>query len=129
MFKITWVFFCSIPYFCTFLKIRLKRSVNLPWLKKYWWVQLRSLSKLMHRTLYLVHCSLSLPLFLFLSFCACVCVCVCVCVYFLLQQRLLLTKQNNKCNARDQVSDSIVRKYFCIENLYCHVIDNHSRDL
>ena len=39
--------------------------------------------------------------------CVCVCarVCVCVCVYFLPSLRLLLTEQNNKCNARDQASD------------------------
>ena len=40
----------------------------------------------------------------------CVCVCVCVCVYFLSPLRLLLTEQKNKCNARDQVSDVMLRK-------------------
>ena len=40
----------------------------------------------------------------------CVCVCVCVCVHFLSPLRLLLTEQNNKCNARVQVSDVMLRK-------------------
>ena len=46
----------------------------------------------------------------------CVRVCVRVCHYFLSLQRLPLTKQNNKCNARDQVSDLMLRKYFCVKN-------------
>ena len=40
-----------------------------------------------------------------------------------------MTEQNNKCNARDHVSDVILRKYFCVKNLYSHVIDNHNKDL
>ena len=45
------------------------------------------------------------------SMCVCVCVCVCACVcmcvsaYVLSPYRLLVTEQNNKCNARDQVRD------------------------
>ena len=39
-----------------------------------------------------------------------VCVCVCVCLF---PFRLLLTVLNNKCNARDQASDVVLRKYFC----------------
>ena len=59
----------------------------------------------------------------------CVCVCVCVCVYFLPLWGLLLTEQNNKCNARDQVSDVVLRKLLCVKYLRHHVIDNQSRDL
>ena len=43
--------------------------------------------------------------------CVCVCVCVRVRVYFL--PLLLLTEQNSKCNARDQVSDAVLRKLLC----------------
>ena len=65
----------------------------------------------------------------------CVCVCVCVCVRararvsFLSPYMLLVTEQNNKCNARDQVNDGMLRKNFCVKNLCHHVMDNHSRDL
>ena len=38
-------------------------------------------------------------------------------------------KQNNKCDARDQVSDVVLRKLLCVKYLRLHVIDNHSRDL
>ena len=38
-------------------------------------------------------------------------------------------KQNNKCNARDQASDVVLRKLLCVKYLRRHVIDNHSRDL
>ena len=61
--------------------------------------------------------------------CACVCVCVCVCVYFLPPSRLLLTEKNNKCNARDQARDVVLRKLLCVKYLHRYVIDNHSRDL
>ena len=56
------------------------------------------------------------------------CLCVCVCVYFLLSYRLLLIEQNSKCNVRDQVSDGMLRKFFCVKNLCYHVIGNHSMD-
>ena len=78
----------------------------------------------------------------------CVCVCayihsvfVCMCVWvgggwvvvFVFisfhSKGLHLTEQNNKCNARDQVSDVLQRKYFRVKNLCRHVISNHSRDL
>ena len=36
---------------------------------------------------------------------------------------------HNKCNARDQVSDVVLRKLLCVKYLHRHVIDNHSRDL
>ena len=61
--------------------------------------------------------------------CVCVCVCVYVCVYLLLSKRLLLTEQNNKSNAKDQICDVVLRKYSCVKNLCRHVIDNHSKDL
>ena len=59
--------------------------------------------------------------------CVCVCLCVRVCVYCLLP-KWLLTEQN-KCNARDQTSDVMLRKYFCVKKLCRQVIENHSRDL
>ena len=55
------------------------------------------------------------------SVCVCVCVCVCACVcvrvwcvrvYFIPPKRLLLTEQNNKCNARDQASDVVPWSYY-----------------
>ena len=58
-----------------------------------------------------------------------VCGCVWVCIYFLSLKRLLLTEQNNNCYAKDQVSNTVLRKYFCVKNLCRHIIDNHSRDL
>ena len=42
---------------------------------------------------------------------------------------LLLAEQNNKCNARDQASDAVLRKLLCVKYVCRHVIDNHSRDL
>ena len=54
------------------------------------------------------------------------CICVCTCVYFLSPSRLLLTKQNNKCNTRVQVSSGMVLKYFCIKDL-CHRIKDVRR--
>ena len=59
----------------------------------------------------------------------CVCVCVCVCVYVCLFPFTLTIEQNNKCNARVQVSDSVLRKYFCIKNLYLRVKENHRKNL
>ena len=53
----------------------------------------------------------------------------CVCMYFLAPQMLLLTEQNNKCNARDQVIDFVLRKLLCVKYLRRQVIDNHSKDL
>ena len=53
----------------------------------------------------------------------------CVSFYILSAERLLLTEKNNKCNSRDQASDIVLRKYFCVKNLCHHVIDNDSRDL
>ena len=29
---------------------------------------------------------------------------------------------------KNQVSDGMLRKYFCVKNLCYHVVDNHSRD-
>ena len=59
-----------------------------------------------------------------------VCVCVCVCLFpFMVKASPDWTKTSDKCNARDQVSDGMLRKYFCVKNLYCHAIGNHSRDL
>ena len=55
----------------------------------------------------------------------CVCVCVCVCVSFH-RKGFSGLKQNNKCNARDQASDVVLRKLFYIKYLRRHVIDNHS---
>ena len=31
----------------------------------------------------------------------------------------------SKCNVRDQVSDDMLRKYFCVKNLCRHVISDH----
>ena len=39
-----------------------------------------------------------------------------------------LTEQNRKCIVRNQASDVVLRKYFCVKNFCCQVIDNHSRD-
>ena len=55
-------------------------------------------------------------------------VCMYVCVYLLSPYRLLLTKQN-KCNARDQASNVVLRKWLCVKYLHRHVIDNQIRDL
>ena len=56
------------------------------------------------------------------------CVCVCVCVSFH-RKGFSWLKQNNKCNARDQASDVVLRKLFCVKYLRRHVINNHIRDL
>ena len=59
---------------------------------------------------------------------ASVCVCVCVFVSFLRKASPDL-KKNNKCNARLQASDVVLRKLLGVKYLDCHVIGNHSRDL
>ena len=66
--------------------------------------------------------------------CVYVCVCVCVCVYVCVcisfhRKGFSWLKQNNKCDARDQASDDVLRKLLCAKYLHRHVIDNHSRDL
>ena len=38
---------------------------------------------------------------------------------------MLLQTEQNKCNARVQARDGMLRKFFCIKYLYRHVIDNH----
>ena len=60
---------------------------------------------------------------------ACVYVCVPACLFSFTVKVSLLTEENNKCNARDQVSDGMLRKYFCVKYLRRHVIDNHSRNV
>ena len=59
--------------------------------------------------------------------CVFVCVCVCVCISFHCKGFSWL-KQNDKCNARDQASDAVLRKLLCVKYLCRHIIDNHSRD-
>ena len=63
----------------------------------------------------------------------CVCVraraCVQVCVYVCLFPFTLTIEQNNKCNARIQVSDGVLWKYFCIKELYLRVKENHRKNL
>ena len=59
-----------------------------------------------------------------------VCVCVCVCLFISFHRRgFSWLKQNDKCNARDQACDVVLRKLLCLKYLHRHVIDNHSRDL
>ena len=53
---------------------------------------------------------------------------MCVSADVLSLYRILVTEQSNKCNARDQVRDGVLRKYYCVKNLCHHVIGNHSRD-
>ena len=65
---------------------------------------------------------------MYLDVCVCVCVCVCMCVFISLHRRGFSWLKQNKCNARDQVSDVALRKLLCVKNLHRHVIDNHSRD-
>ena len=57
-----------------------------------------------------------------------VCVCECVCISFH-RRGFSWLKQNNKCNARDQTSDVVLRKLLCVKYLRRHVIDNYRRDL
>ena len=70
----------------------------------------------------------------------CVCVCVCVCVRVRVHVRVCVCIfsstvkaspgwNKNECNARDQASDVVLRKLFCVKYLRRQVIDNHSRDL
>ena len=61
-------------------------------------------------------------------FVATLCVGVCMCL-FPFTVKTFLTEQNNKCNARVQVSDGMLTKSFCVKYLYRHVIENHNRDL
>ena len=54
----------------------------------------------------------------------------CVCVFIPFHRTgFSWLKQNNKCNARDQVSDVVLRKSLCVKYIHHHIIDNHSRDL
>ena len=42
---------------------------------------------------------------------------------------MLLTEQNNKCNARVQVSYGMPRNYFCVKEPCLYVRDNHRKNL
>ena len=53
---------------------------------------------------------------------------VCGCISFH-RKGFSWMRQNNKCNAKDQASNVVLRKLFCVKYLRRHVIDNHSRDL
>ena len=55
-------------------------------------------------------------------------VCVCVCVFISVQCRGFWLNEDNKCNARDQASDVVLRKLLRVKYLRRHVIDNHRRD-
>ena len=62
----------------------------------------------------------------------CVCMCVCVCVYvFISSHRIGFSSLNKAINVMTevQVSDGILRKYFCVKCFYCLVIYHHSRNL
>ena len=55
---------------------------------------------------------------------------VCVCVFVSFHRKASPDlKKNNKCNARLQASDVVLRKLLGVKYLDCHVIGNHSRDL
>ena len=72
----------------------------------------------------------------FVCVCVCVCVggwvwvraCVRVCLCYFLPLRLLLTEQN-KCNARVQLTKGMMWKYFCIKYLCSRAKDNHRKNL
>ena len=49
-----------------------------------------------------------------ITMCVYICVCVCVFIYFNCK-RIFLTEQNNNCDARVQVNDGMLRKYFCMK--------------
>ena len=50
--------------------------------------------------------------------------CVCVCVFISFHRRgFSWLKQNNKCNARDQVSDVVLRKSLCAKYIHHYIID------
>ena len=63
----------------------------------------------------------------------CVCVCVCVCLSpfteCLFPFTVLLTEQNNKLNARVQVSDGMLQKDIYIKYLCLCVKDIHKKNL
>ena len=82
------------------------------------------------RCLHIFNAKFLVSLFVCLE-CVCVCVCVCVCLFpIMVKASPDWTKTSDKCNARDQVSDGMLRKYFCVKNLrQPHAIVNHSRDL
>ena len=74
--------------------------------------------------------SFLLKVFLMVCVCVCVCVCVyvCVCVCISFHHKgFWLNKANVVPEA--QVSDGMLRKYFCVKCLCRHVIDNRSRNL
>ena len=54
---------------------------------------------------------------------------VCVCVFISFHRRGFSWLKQNKCNARDQASDVVLRKSLCVKYIHHHIIDNHSRDL
>ena len=54
---------------------------------------------------------------------------LCVCVFISFDCKgFYRLKQNNKCNARDQGSDNVLRKLLCVKYLRRHIIDNYSWD-
>ena len=52
-----------------------------------------------------------------------------MCVFISFHRKGFSWLKQNKCNARDQTSDVVLRKLLCVIYLHHHVIDNHSRDL
>ena len=78
---------------------------------------------------YFLKASSFIYFFMVPSVCVCVCVCVYVCVCISFYRKGFSWLKQNKCNARDQASDVILRKLLCVKYLRRHVIDNHSRDL
>ena len=54
---------------------------------------------------------------------------MCVCVFISFHRRGFSWLKQNKCNARDQASDVVLRKSLCVKYIHRHIIDNHSSDL
>ena len=54
---------------------------------------------------------------------------LCVCLFPFTVKASPDTEPNNKCNARVQASDGMLRKFFCMKYFCRHVTDNHSRIL
>ena len=51
---------------------------------------------------------------------------MCVFIYFH-RRGFSWLKQNNRCNARDQSGDVVLRKSFYVKYIHHHIIGNHSR--
>ena len=122
----------NYPLITVFLKLASQSSVYIALMIYHNLCEFFVTRKIICNFAHLLPSCLCVCMCVFVCVCVCVCVCACVggwvwvCVYFLSPLRLLLTEKDNKCNARAQVSNGMLRKFFSIKCLCRHVKYNHA---